>query len=68
MKDGDYNTNFSKTVGPLPSHDDLEYTGPWRGLGEDPVYRRHASDWQEYHTRYVGSRRFRRALLPRDPR
>ena len=30
-KDGDYNTAFSKTVLPLPSHDQTSYDAPRRG-------------------------------------
>lgn len=54
-KDGDYNTAFSKTVLPLPSHDQGAYTTSSRALDlqEDPVYRRHPRDWETYHTRYV---------------
>jgi hypothetical protein len=42
-KDGDYNTGFSQTVLPLPSHDDTHYGGghvTW-DLEDDPVYQRH---------------------------
>jgi hypothetical protein len=63
-KDGDYNTTFSKTVLPLPAHDQPDYTTPPGDLEDDPVYRRHAEDWQRYHTRYVTPQRFHRALLP----
>jgi FG-GAP-like repeat/ASPIC and UnbV len=61
-KDGDYNTAFSKTVLPLPSHDQADYTGPPGRLEDDPVYRRHAQDWQRYHTRYITPQRFHEAL------
>lgn len=64
VKDGDYNTTFSKTVLPLPAHDQPDYTTPPRELEDDPVYRRHAQDWQHYHTRYITPQRFHRALLP----
>jgi hypothetical protein len=33
-------------------------------LEDDPVYRRHARDWQEFHTRYVTPERFRNAMRP----
>ena len=77
-KDGDYNTGFSQTVLPLPSHADPAY-GSHVGRGsrlrqgsgaqarsspatleleDDPVYKRHPSDWERYHTRYVTPRRF----------
>ncbi|HKE83051.1 MAG TPA: FG-GAP-like repeat-containing protein [Vicinamibacterales bacterium] len=63
-KDGDYNTSFSQTVLPLPSHDRPDY-GAIRSslvLEDDPVYRRHPEDWVNYHTRYVTPDRFMRAL------
>jgi cytochrome c-type biogenesis protein CcmH/NrfG len=63
-KDGDYNTTFSKTVLPLPAHDQPDYTTPPGDLEDDPVYRRHPQDWQRYHTRYITPQRFHRALLP----
>lgn len=62
-KDGDLNTLFSKTVLPLPSHDNPEYNTPPTRLEDDPVYQRHKEDWQTYHTRYVTPERFRRALV-----
>ena len=60
VKDGDYNTSFSQTVLPLPSHDQRDYTAssPALGLEDDPVYRRHPHDWQRYHTRFVTPREF----------
>jgi tetratricopeptide (TPR) repeat protein len=62
VKDGDYHTTFSKTVLPLPAHDRPDYTTPPGTLEDDPVYRRHAQDWQRYHTRYVTPRGFHAAL------
>lgn len=62
VKDGDYNTTFSKTVLPLPAHNMPDYTTPPGRLEDDPVYRRHPQDWQQYHTRYVTPERFRRGL------
>ena len=61
-KDGDFNTAFSRWVLPLPSHDDPQYDGPLVSLEQDPVYQRHAQDWQNYHTRYVTPRHFQRGL------
>jgi Flp pilus assembly protein TadD len=61
-KDGDYNTTFSKTVLPLPTHDQPDYTTPPAALEDDPVYRRHPEDWQRYHTRYITPQRFHEAL------
>ena len=59
-KDGDYNTGFSQTVLPLPSHDRPAYGAGVTSLEleDDPVYQRHKEDWQRYHTRYVTPRRF----------
>jgi hypothetical protein len=62
VKDGDYHTTFSRTVQPLPAHDQPDYTTPPGALEDDPVYRRHASDWQRYHTRYITPQRFHEAL------
>jgi Tfp pilus assembly protein PilF len=60
VKDGDYNTSYSKTVLPLPRHRHPDYqassTAP--ELEDDPVYRQHAADWQTYHTRFVTPRAF----------
>ena len=54
VKDGDFNTIHSKTVGPLPSHDRAEYRlTDSTVLEDDPVYRRHPKDWHTYHTRFV---------------
>ena len=63
-KDGDYNTSFSDTVLPLPSHGHPDYAAGVRSLAleDDPVYRRHPDDWVNYHTRYVKPDRFMRAL------
>jgi hypothetical protein len=61
-KDGDYNTTFSKTVLPLPAHDQPAYATPPGNLEDDPVYRHHALDWQRYHTRYITPQRFHEAL------
>ncbi len=65
-KDGDYNTSFSQTVLPLPSHARPAYGSSAADdtLEADPVYRRHASDWERFHTRYVGSSRFVAGLRP----
>lgn len=63
-KDGDYNTGFSGTVLPLPSHGNAAYNTPPGRLEDDPVYRRHPSDWTRYHTRYVTPDVFSRGLMP----
>ncbi len=60
VKDGDFNTTASRTVGPLPSHAQPDYVAPgdrYR-LEDDPVYQAHADDWRQYHTRYVTPQRF----------
>jgi hypothetical protein len=61
-KDGDLNTRFGKTVLPLPAHDLKTYNRPPGRLEDDPVYRRHANDWEVYHTRYVTPYVFERGL------
>jgi hypothetical protein len=66
IKDGDYNSTFSKTVLPLPDAKMREYTKAPQRLEDDPVYQRHARDWQEFHTRYVTPERFVFALRPRE--
>ena len=65
IKDGDFNSVFSKTVLPLPARDITDYTNLPARLEDDPVYRRHQRDWQEYHTRYVTPERFQNSLTPR---
>jgi len=62
IKDGDYNTVFSRTVLPLPYHEMKSYTVPPRTLEDDPAYRMHPRDWQVFHTRYVTPEIFRTAL------
>ena len=62
IKDGDYNSTFSKTVLPLPYHAKNEYiTAPGR-LEDEWVYRQNPEDWQNYHTRYVMPVDFQTAL------
>ncbi len=64
VKDGDYNTEASATVLPLPYHGqaDYEYSDA-SSLFEDPVFLRHREDWANYHTRYITPYVFRSALL-----
>jgi hypothetical protein len=66
VKDGDYNTSFSRTVGPLPTHARSEYVMPPDGpaLEADPAYRAHPDDWERFHTRYVTPRAFLGGLFP----
>jgi len=60
-KDGDFNTEFSATVLPLPSHAATPHRAP-SDLEHDPVYQAHASDWERYHTRHVRPDAFARGL------
>jgi hypothetical protein len=62
IKDGDYNSTFSKTVLPLPYHAKQEYITPPGKLEDEWVYQQHPEDWQNYHTRYVTPDVFRNAL------
>ncbi len=64
VKDGDYNTTFSKTVLPLPEHAVSEYENPWLRLPDNAVYNRHPEDWTRYHTRYVTPANFAASLRP----
>ena len=62
VKDGDYNTTFSRTVLPLPTHATGRYATPPGRLQDDPVYRAHEQDFATYHTRYVTAASAREAL------
>jgi Tfp pilus assembly protein PilF len=62
IKDGDYNSTFSRTVQPLPHHGQKEYVTPPGKLEDEFVYRRFPQDWQTYHTRYVAPDVFRNGL------
>jgi len=64
VKDGDYNTTFSRTVLPLPTHRTGRYDVAPHALEDDPVYRAHAGDFAEYHTRYVTPETIRNILRP----
>ena len=66
IKDGDFNTTFSKTNQPLPYHAKDEYITPPGRLEDEWVYRHHPEDWQNYHTRYLTPEVFQNALR-RDP-
>ncbi|MEX2602411.1 MAG: FG-GAP-like repeat-containing protein [Balneolaceae bacterium] len=62
-KDGDYNTEASATVLPLPYHGMEEYDyNPDLRLYEDPVYQQHREDWARFHTRYITPKPFQYAL------
>jgi hypothetical protein len=62
IKDGDYNSTFSKTVLPLPYHARSLYTTAPSRLEDEWVYRQHPEDWQTFHTRYVTADVFQNAL------
>ena len=62
IKDGDYNSTFSKTVLPLPYHAKNLYDTPPGRLEDEWVYRQHPEDWQKYHTRYVAPDNFQNAM------
>jgi Flp pilus assembly protein TadD len=62
IKDGDYNSTFSKTVLPLPYHAKNEYTTRPGKLEDEWVYQNHPDDWKTYHTRYVTPEVFKNAL------
>jgi tetratricopeptide (TPR) repeat protein len=65
IKDGDYNSTFSKTVLPLPYHAKNQYTVRPGALEDEWVYRQHPEDWKNYHTRYVTPEVFKNALRDR---
>ncbi len=62
IKDGDYNSTWSKTVLPLPYHAKNEYTTRPGALEDEWVYRQHSDDWRTYHTRYITPEVFKNAL------
>src|SRR5271165_318022 len=62
IKDGDYNSTYSKTVLPLPHRDRTEYDTPPGKLEDEWTYRQHPQDWQTYQTRYVTPGVFQNAL------
>jgi tetratricopeptide (TPR) repeat protein len=64
IKDGDYNSTFSKTVLPLPHHSERDYVTAPRRLEDEWPYRQHPEDWQTYHTRYITPEPFSNALTP----
>ena len=60
VKDGDWNTVDSRTVGPLPFHSMRGYPYP-RNETPEELLPSHP-DWQEFHTRYITPAPFRDAL------
>jgi hypothetical protein len=65
IKDGDYNSTHSRTVLPLPHHDQQEYETRPGKLEDEVVYKKFPEDWQKYHTRYVAPDVFRNVLRTR---
>jgi tetratricopeptide (TPR) repeat protein len=53
IKDGDYNSTFSKTVQPLPHHGEKNYDVAPGRLEDEWAYRQHPEDWLTYQTRYI---------------
>ena len=67
IKDGDFNSTFSKTVLPLPYHAKDDYVDRPGRLEDEYVYRKHAEDWQKYHTRYITPYVFQNSLRSTTP-
>jgi len=67
IKDGDFNSTFSKTVLPLPYHAKDNYVDRPGRLEDEYVYRKHPEDWQNYHTRYVTPYVFQNSLRSPSP-
>ena len=68
IKDGDFNSTFSKTVLPLPYHAKDLYVTPPDKLEDEWVYKQHPEDWQNYHTRYVTPQVFQNSLRSQLPK
>jgi tetratricopeptide (TPR) repeat protein len=68
IKDGDFNSTFSKTVLPLPYHAKQEYVERPGRLEDEYVYRTHPEDWENYHTRYVTPDVFQNSLRSAAPK
>ena len=62
IKDGDYNSTFSRTVQPLPHHGKRDYTTPVGKLEDEVAWRKNPQDWTDYHTRYITDRGVLNAL------
>ncbi len=62
IKDGDFNSTFSKTVLPLPYHAKNIYESRPGRLEDEYVFQHHPEDWQNYHTRYVTPYVFQNSL------
>jgi tetratricopeptide (TPR) repeat protein len=68
IKDGDFNSTFSKTVLPLPYHAKNEYVERPGRLEDEYVYRQHPEDWENYDTRYVTPDVFQNSLRSAPPK
>ncbi len=68
IKDGDFNSTFSKTVLPLPYHAKNMYETRPGTLEDEYVYQHHPEDWQNYHTRYVTPYVFQNSLRSATPK
>jgi tetratricopeptide (TPR) repeat protein len=68
IKDGDFNSTFSKTVLPLPYHAKNEYVERPGRLEDEHLYRQHPEDWENYHTRYVTPDVFQNSLRSAPPK
>jgi hypothetical protein len=68
IKDGDFNSTFSKTVLPLPYHAKQLYVERPGALEDEYVYRQHPEDWENYHTRYVTPDVFQNSLRSSPPK
>jgi hypothetical protein len=64
VKDGDYNTAYSRTVHPLPTHAVADYSEFGGALFGDPHLQQYFDVWQRFHTRYVTPYHFGRGLWP----
>jgi len=60
VKDGDWNTVDSRTVGPLPHHNMSDYPYPQEETPAELLPSH--PDWIEYHTRFISPSAFRDAL------
>lgn len=68
VKDGDYNTEFSRTVSPLPTHQNIPYSQLPERLEDHPVYKKYADDWAQFHTRYVRTHELKTTtIFPKNP-
>jgi Tfp pilus assembly protein PilF len=67
IKDGDFNSTFSKTVLPLPYHAKDDYVDKPVRLEDEYVYKKYPEDWQNYHTRYITPYVFQNSLRSPSP-